>query len=381
MARKAYRGTIFTRQVLLLLFTSLAAFSSFQLLLSVVPLYVRDAGGGSSDAGLATMALMLTTVVVQIQMPRILGRFGYRPALAAGLLFLGLPTFFYPAAESVPSILLVTLLRGVGFGITTVVSAALIAELIPVERRGEGIGLYGLAAALPTVFGLPFGIWLAQNTGYPAVFTLAAAAPLLGIAAALGIRAAPPSSPGEDGRFLAGLRRGALLRPFAVFTATTVSTGVVVTFLPLAAPGAAAAALLVLGLTTTFARWWAGRLGDRYGPHLLLAPGLAAAAAGMVALAQSGQAPLLIGGAVVYGLGLGALQNATLVLMMNRVKRSEYGLASTLWNVAFDAGTGAGALAFGLVIEAAGFSPAFYLTGALLLAAMALVRLDMRRAP
>ena len=80
------REFLLTRPVILLTLVAFAALFGFQLLLSVVPLYADEAGGGSSGAGLATAAFMLSTVLTQIQMPRILGRYGYRRVLAAGLL-------------------------------------------------------------------------------------------------------------------------------------------------------------------------------------------------------------------------------------------------------------------------------------------------------
>ena len=48
---------------------------------------------------------------------------------------------------------------------------------------------------------------------------------------------------------------------------------------------------------------------------------------------------VLLVGAVLFGTGFGLLQNATLIPMMGRVSKSEYGLGSTLWNAAW-AGTG-----------------------------------------
>ena len=85
---------------------------------------------------------------------------------------------------------------------------------------------------------------------------------------------------------------------------------------------------------------------------------------------------MLVGGSALFGIGFGLLQNATLVLMMGRVSQSEYGLGSTLWNVAFDAGTGLGAFLFGFVIAAFGYSWAFYLCAGLVASALVLVRLD-----
>jgi predicted MFS family arabinose efflux permease len=91
----------------------------------------------------------------------------------------------------------------------------------------------------------------------------------------------------------------------------------------------------------------------------------------MAALSLQGFA--LLGGALLFGAGFGALQNTTLLLIMQRVHKAEYGLGSTLWNLAFDAGTGAGALVFGFVVGVAGYSLAFLLCTGLLVAALGLI--------
>jgi predicted MFS family arabinose efflux permease len=372
------REVLLTRPVVLLTLVAFAALFGFQLLLSVVPVYADEASG-SSGAGLATAAFMLTTVLTQIQMPRILGRYGYRRALAAGLLFLGVPALFYAYAQTLLPILAVTLARGVGFGIVTVVFAALIVELAPPHRRGEALGLLGVAITLPTIFCNALGLWLAGEFGFGVVFLLGGIAPLLGLGVIPWIRSSSPATKEESGAgFFTGLGRPHLRRIYLLFAVTTMAAGVVLTFLPLAVPGSgvfsAASALLVVGITSTASRWWAGRFGDRRDPCLLLAPGLIACASGMVCLPLGGV--ILLIGAVLFGTGFGLLQNSTLILMMGRVSKSEYGLGSTLWNSAFDAGTGIGAFTFGFVISAVGFSWSFFICSAMVASALLLVLLD-----
>jgi predicted MFS family arabinose efflux permease len=374
------REALLTRPVLLLTLVTFAALFGFQLLISVVPLYADEAGGGSSGAGLATAAFMLSTVLTQIQMPRILRRFGYRRALAAGLLFLGVPALFYGYADTLAPILAVTLLRGVGFGVVTVVFAALIVELAPPGRRGEALGLLGLAITIPTIFCNALGLWLVGRFGFEIVFLLGGATPLLGLLVIPAIRSTVAAGGDEQGDagFFAGLNRAPLRRIFILFAATTMTAGVVITFLPLAVPGSgifsAAGALLVVGVTSTVSRWWGGRFGDRRDPHLLLAPGLIACAIGIAGLPFGGV--ILLAGAVLFGAGFGLLQNASLILMMERVSKSEYGLGSTLWNAAFDAGTGVGAFSFGFVISAVGYYWSFFFCSVLLVSSLVLVVLD-----
>ena len=361
--------------MVLTLFASLFTMVGFYLLLSVVPLYAEGGGGGSSGAGLATAAFMLSTVLTQVWMPRILGRFGYRAVLATGSLLLGLPALLYAPLGEVLPILAVTLVRGAGFGVAIVALATLVTELAPPGRRGEALGLYGAVLALPSVFCAALGLWLVESFGYGPVFLLAASASVLAFVAALGISSPDRRRERGSAGFLSGLKRGPLLRIFLLFACCTAASGVVVTFLPLAAPGpglySAASALLVLGVASTFFRWWSGRFGDRRDPRLLLAPGLVFAALGMAALSLEGLA--LLGGALLFGAGFGTLQNATLLLTMERVAKAEYGLGSTLWNVAFDAGTGAGAFLFGLVVGAGGIALAFYLCAGLLIVALGFI--------
>ena len=372
------------RPVVVLILTAFSVFLGFQLLLSVVPLYTEQAGGGSSGAGLATSAFMFSTVLTQIQMPRLLRWLGYGWTLAAGLLFLGVPALFYVFTKSAGTILAVTLVRGVGFGIVTVVFVALIVKLVPPGRTGEALGLLGIAITVPNIFCNPLGLWLVDQFGYDVVFVAGGLTPLLGLVAIPIIRRSASAEQGfvESGAgIFAALGRGPLLRISLVFTATTMAAGVVLTFLPLAAPGSglfsAVGGLLIFGATTTVSRWWAGRFGDRRDPHLLLAPGLISCALGMVGLPSGGLALLV--GAAFFGTGFGLLQNATLILIIKRVSESEHAMGSTLWNVAFDAGTGLGAFLFGFVIPLTGFFWAFALSAGLVASSLALVYLDRQQ--
>ena len=112
-----------------------------------------------------------------------------------------------------------------------------------------------------------------------------------------------------------------MLRPGLVFAATTVSAGVVASFLPLAAgvsAGVATLGLFAQAVTATASRWWAGRRGDRHGHAGLLIPGLLIAAAGMASLIWVSAPVAVIAGMCLFGIGFGIAQNATFALMIDR---------------------------------------------------------------
>ncbi len=357
------------------LLSSFGALTSFYLLLSVTPMYAVSAGAGSAGAGLVTGSLMLTTVLAEFASPRLLGRFGYRAVFAAGALLLGGPAPALLAPHSMVTILAVSIARGIGFGLATVVIGALVAASVPAERRGEGIGLAGVVACVPAIVALPSGVWLAQNAGYAVVIAITAISALAPLAAVPWL--ADPAASGEaetaPAGLLGSLRSGGMLRPGLVFAATTVSAGVVASFLPLAAgvsAGVATVGLFAQALTATASRWWAGRHGDRHGHAGLLIPGLLIAAAGMASLIWVSAPVAVIAGMCLFGIGFGIAQNATFALMIDRAPAGGYGTASALWNLAYDAGYGTGPIVFGVFVAHSGYPAAFGLTGLLILVAL-----------
>jgi predicted MFS family arabinose efflux permease len=353
-------------------FTSL---TSFFLLLSVMPMLAAAAGVGSSGAGLITGSLLLGTVAAEAAAAVAIRRFGCRIVLAAGAVLLGAPALAMLVREPQAVMVSVSFVRGLGFGLCGVVTGALTAKLLPPERRGEGLGLLGVVSGVPAVVALPVGIWLA---GHHLVAAAAAMAATVGLLPLVAIRWLPG---GREARRTAGARpmpgtrrsgrmAGAALRLPLIFAAATIAAGVLDSFLPLAKgipSNLASAALLVQAITATLSRWQAGKRGDRYGHARLLIPALAVAALGMTAMMVLSSPVVIFAGMVLFGAGFGVVENATFVLLIEQLPEAK---ASALWNLAYDAGYGAGPAVFGLICARTGYPGAFALTGALILAAV-----------
>jgi predicted MFS family arabinose efflux permease len=355
-------------------------FGGFFALVSVAPLWVARGGAGEAGAGLVTGVLLLVTILTQPFVPWLLNRFGHGVVLAAGLAFLGVPAPLYVLSQDLGPVLALSALRGVGFGVLTVTGSAVVAHLVPRSRRGQAVGVYGLGVAVPNLVLLPGSVALANGPGFGWAFALGGVS-VLGIPAAflLGrvLRAQEREETGES----APLRRASVPRavlagvalPSVVLFVVTLSGGGVMTFLPqaVASPWGASAGLFVLTGLAAVSRWWVGRLGDRRGADRLMPPLLALTAAGLVLLAAGVETQavwvVLVSMALV-GTGYGALQNVTLVSAFGQVTPRHFGAASAVWNIGFDAGTGLGAVAVGLVATAAGF-PAGFVLSALVVAA------------
>ncbi|MBW0136727.1 MFS transporter [Pseudonocardia abyssalis] len=397
-----------------MLVATVLGFGGYALLLPVVPLWAS--GAGELAAGATTGALMLTTILTQLAVPWLVARWGYRPVLATGLFLLGAPTPLLALSSALVPVVAVSAARGVGFGLLTVVGSALVAELVAPAEHGRAAARYGVAIGVPQLVLLPAGVAVVDVTGFTGVFVAAGVAPLLGLVALPWLRVPDHAARGTGApeRRLAGgeaatrgpgtgdpgareprlAGRGTATRgrrngdsgagkwrlagrgaaaPLVAMLACSVAQGGLVTFLPLAVPGAAglvAAALLVTAAGALVGRTVAGRLVDRHGlGGRLLRPGVGLAAVGMAVevLALGGSGPLLVVGAGIVGLGFGLVQNDALTTLFAASGPTGYGSASAAWNIAYDAGTGIGAVGLGGVADPFGFRAAFGLSAAVLL--------------
>ena len=364
-----------TRGMQALIGVTALGFASYCLTLASLPVYAVTGGAAESTAGVVTAVFLVVTIAVQMAIPALTSRFGIGPVLAGGLIAMGVPSPFYVLDDSVEWISTLSAVRGAGFAVLTVLGATLAARVAPPDRRGESIGLYGLAIAVPNLLAVPAGVALVLD-GHVGWLSWLAASPLLGLflVPVLVRSVAPEAGPGP-----AGTRRAAVLAaltPSLVLFVVTLAGGGVVTFLPIERPDGvlATVALLVFGVTGAVTRWRSGMLADRLGGAWLLPLALAVTAVGLlvIALGLTAGAAWVVIGAAVFGAGFGATQNLTLIAAFARTGESGTTTASAMWNASFDAGTASGALALGFLAAGIGLDWTYVVVAALLAAAVPL---------
>jgi MFS family permease len=375
---------------------TITGFTGFFATMSALPAWIAAQGTSDSLAGFVTTTLLAATVSTQSMVPRMIARFGMTATLAIGLAALGAPSLLFLVDGGYWWVLAICALRGVGFGSMTVIGAMLTARIVPPARRGEAIGIYGLAIAVPNLLVVPGGVALV-SAGYFWVVALLGAAPLLGLpvvralakAAAAhddsvaGSGAAPDkaarrtSDRAASGAARQAARRAAL-GPAFVLMVVTLTSGGFMTYLPIIRPDGALAtiALLVWGAFGAFTRWRIGPVADRTGltallpgSSLLSIAGICIVAGGLL-LSGAVSWAVVLGGAAVLGIGFGGTQNLTLLAAFARARQKETATVSSVWNIGFDAGTALGSGLVGLLILAVTIPSALALTSLLIVVSM-----------
>ncbi|MBO0866713.1 MAG: MFS transporter, partial [Mycobacterium sp.] len=178
-------------------------FTSFFLTLSSVPLWAARGGASDVSAGSVTAVMLGCTVVIQTAVPVLQRRVGSAGLLALGLLALGAPAPCYLLGDHLPGLITVSAIRGVGFGLLTVVAARLVNQVAPPGRQGKAVGLYGLAIAVPNLLAVPAGAALTASGNFAWVAGIAAcpmlALPLVRVFGSGNSTAAAPGRHGVAG--------------------------------------------------------------------------------------------------------------------------------------------------------------------------------------
>lgn len=373
---------IWSRDFSLLWLTNFLMATSFYFLLPTVPAFATEALG--ADKGKVGYLIGVYTVAALVIRPfagYLLDTRGRKTAYLGGLFFFALFLFGYQVATGFLLLLVVRFLHGVSWGVLTTGGSTVAADLLPAERRGEGLGYYGLTMTLAMAFGPLLGLQIAGDSAYSRLFLVAGL--IASVAALMGLlvrypQIAPSRKPFSVHTFLD--RR---VVPVALISLVSMlSYGGIVSFLTLFTEERGLNAglfFLVFAVTMSLSRPLAGRLLDLRGPALVLTGGLLLLAVGYIVLAMSESTPLFAAAAALLGVGNGNVLPTLQVMAINLVEPHRRGVASSTLFSAIDLGIGMGSTLLGWLAERAGMATMFTLCGLVLVVPIAWFHLYVRR--
>lgn len=350
------------RGVVALGFVSLFMDFSSEMIHGLLPLFLTGTLGASVVVvGLIEGAGEAIAQIVKVISGGLSDRMGRRKPLILvgyGLAALTKPAFALAGSPAV--ILAARLADRLGKGIRGAPRDALVADLVPPERRGSAFGLRQTMDNVGAVLGplLAMAIMLASGGDIRLVFALAILPAgiaililALGVSEPPGVATAPARRPGFDRATL-----GQLGQPFwrvaglgAVMTVARLTEAFLI--LRMSGLGLSAAyaplALVALSLIYALVAWPAGALSDRIGPRRLLILSLIVLAAAHLLLALANGLSAAFAGLALWGLHMGLSQGLLSAEVARTVPAGMRGTGFGAFNLltglaTLAAGTGAG---------------------------------------
>ena len=348
--------------------------------LPVLPRYIHGPlDSGDIAVGVVIGAYAVTGLLLRPVAGRLADTRGRKQIVLAGAVLVALSGLLYLPSLGLAGLIFARLLLGAGEGAVYTAGSAWIVDLAPEKRRGQVLGLYGLAVWGGLSVGPLVGELLLDLGGYTTVWIFAAVLPVLG--ALLALVARDPFVP------LKHARPHPLIAPEAVgpgFAIALASMGyaAIATFvvLHLEARGighgatvfAAFAAMLVL------TRLAFGHLPDRVGAAPVAIVATLGEAAGLVLIAFAETLPVALLGGLVMGAAFSLLNPALMLIALGRVSQQARGAAMGTYTAFFDAGVGIGAPLAGIVAALAGYESAFLFAAAICVGSALMVLVQLR---
>jgi MFS family permease len=344
-------------------------FGSHYLLFPTLPQYVASLGGTTSQIGVVIAVFTLISVVVRPSLARAADAFGRKKLMILGAAVSTLMFVFYSRVDSISSLYVLRAVHGIAHGSCLGVSFAYVADLAPMNRRGEVMGIFGVA----NVFGMAvfpaIGSAIITNTqSFPTLFTVSIIIAAVAFLCPFFLEENKPGiRKGEKVSFRAVIRqRPVLVASLALFTTSTVF-GAVSTFVPVFAPqrGVANVGLFFTSyaIVTLGSRLFAGRLSDRLGRRKVILPFMALVALAVFLLPLLHSVYLLVLIGACYGLGAGAVQPALGAYVVDETTREDRATALSFFTAFMDIGITAGALVLGIAGQFWGYETMFLLAG------------------
>lgn len=360
---------IWNKTFLLVLSVSFLMFLSMYMLLPTLPLYAQTLGGNETIAGTIVGIFTFSAVLIRPWFGNLLDQRGRKPILSLGLGLFLISSLFYHLAFTIVLLLLLRAVQGIGWGASTTAASTIASDVIPADRRTEGMGYYGIASTIAMSLGPALGLYLVKYTNYALLFTASAIIAALGLAASLLINYETPS-PKPAKATPAGpkvILEKTALAPSIVLFFITLTYGGIVSFLPAYAAYRGVEDIgvffTVYALVLLLSRPMIGKLADRYGIKPFLAPGIVLLAGALLLLAKTWTLPMFLLVAVLYGLAFGTVQPILNALVISLSPPERRGAANATFAMAMDLGIGLGAVVLGFIVQKLGFE-AMYLSSA-----------------
>lgn len=151
-----------------------------------LPIYtINDLGGNKAEVGLIVTLFLIAAVVIRPFTGKLLDVYGKREMLYFSLILYLVATILYLVTYNFTLLLILRAVHGIGFGIATIALGTIVADILPQERRGEGMGYYALFMNLAMVVGPFLGLTIIQFTTFKILFIITSFFSLFALIAAM----------------------------------------------------------------------------------------------------------------------------------------------------------------------------------------------------
>ena len=338
---------LYTLEFMALCAASLLFFCSYHLLTPVFPLHLEAQHVSGMQMGSLVAAFMVASLLVRPWVGKLSDEISRKHLMLAGVVLFGLCPLLYLQVSEQWMLYAVRILHGIGFALFYTASGSYLVNILPAERKGEGISIYSNAIKIAMAIAPGFALLLVQEKHMPLVFQLSAVAALATLVTILCLKPAPTVGPAKTGK----LFNVSAAFPGAVMSVNSMAFGALIPFFPLLAAEKgldnASWFYTLYAVSLIASRFVTGKLSDRYGRYAVTIPGMALVILSLILMGTSSEPWIFPVFAALYGLAAGTVQPSLMAMAADRADKTEQGSAMATFTLLNDCGIAAGTFLMG----------------------------------
>lgn len=350
---------VFTKNFILMFVSNLLICIGFYMLMPVLPVYaVHNLNISNDIVGLIVGVFAFSAVLVRPFAGILVDNIGRMAIYIPALIIFALCSLGYAFAASIIGLLLFRIFHGVAWSGVSTANSAIVADIVPISVRGQGMGYFGLSMTIAMALGPALGVYLIDKLSYFNIFIICSSISFTALFVSIFVR--PPkyeikkiklSITSLFEKRVLGL---SLIQYFYGFASSSVMTFAVLHGVDRNIAGIGYY-YLIFAIFVSIVRTFGGKILDKKGPALFLYSGHLIYMLGCFLLAFSySSVPFLISAALT-GFGAGLIMPTLMMMMVNLVTPNRRGAASATVLSAMDIGVGTGAISMGYVAHIFGY--------------------------
>lgn len=373
------KSKLWTKDFFVVSLTNFFLYFIHYLLIACITVFTADKFHASASmSGLAAGIFIIGMLFGRLFSGKYIEIIGRKKMLYSGIVFSIVTILLYFGVTNISILIIVRFLHGIGFGIASTATGVIVASVVPVERRGEGIGYYALSTTIASAVGPFLGIMINQNVGFKMNFVVCTLGIVISFLFALFLKVPTVEFNKEQLNTMKGFKLSNFFEARAIpISIVSIIMGLcyssILSFLSTYAQqinlaDIASFFFIVFAVANLVSRPFTGKLFDRNGENVVVYPSLIIFAIGFLIISQVHHGSMLLLSAVFIGIGYGSFMPSAQAIAVKEAPRDRMGLATSTFFIFADFGGGFGPFIIGFLIPSLGFSNLYILMAIVILA-------------
>jgi MFS family permease len=342
-------------------------FMNYYFLLVTLPIYViHDLKVSETMSGLISTIYLIAAIIIRPIVGPLIEKSRKLIMLKCSLLIFIISSFLYLLSDTIGWLLAIRFLHGMGFGIATTATSAIVADIIPSSKQGEGMGYFILSSNLAMVIGPFLGLVSLEHLGSNLMLIVALICSITSLLCGLFIHLESETSNYTYKDILKvnlsfknllelSVLRIAFIGAFFALAYSSVLSFVSVYAKALHLGDSSNLFFVVYAISLLISRPLTGKWFDRYGPNKIIVFCVISFSLGLLILSTSDTSFLYLISAIFIGIGWGNLFPSfqTITIQSSPLSRSASAIGTFL--SIFDFGLSVGSFLTGIIVSVIGF--------------------------